>query len=95
MKVYVVTETSNNGQQFEDYREYTSVVGVYASEELANKAIALLPTTIGIDYEPVYEYTDEHPHGVPASDENGSILYEPMNFVEVSYHVYEKELVEQ
>jgi hypothetical protein len=95
MKVYVVTETSDNGQQYEDYREYTSVVGVYASEELANKAISLLPTTVPTDYQPVYEYTDEYPDGAPALDENGCIKYEPISYTSARYYVHVQELVEQ
>lgn len=94
MKVYVITETSDNGEQFEDYREFTSVVGVYSSLELAEKAMTQLPTSVPCKQDVVYEYTDEHPEGIPKVDENGSIEWEVTGWTTPYYEIHEQDLIE-
>jgi hypothetical protein len=94
MKVYVITETSDNGEQFEDYREFTDVIAVYSSMELAEKAMAQLPTEVPARQDVAYEYTDEHPNGVPKMDENGSIMYETISWTTPLYSIHERDLIE-
>lgn len=92
MKVYVTTRTSDNGEQFEEYREFTEVIDVYSSYEEAKKAIESLPTSIPCAYDEVYEYTEEHPFGIPKVDENGCIEFAPVNWSDAIYNIVEREL---
>ena len=93
-KVYVITETSDNGEQYEDYREFTDVIAVYSSLELAEKAMAQLPTKVPSKQDVVYEYTDEHPNGIPKMDENGQIEYEVVDWCTPYYAIHEQYLRE-
>jgi len=95
MKVYVITETSDNGEQFEDYREFTFVIAVYSSMELAEKAImALLPTKVPSKQDVIYEYTEEHPNGIPKMSEDGSIEWEVTDWTTPLYQIHEQDLRE-
>lgn len=93
MKVYVTTLTSDNGEQFESYREFTEVLEVYSSYEEAKKAIESLPTSIACGYDIVYEYTEEHPFGIPKVDEDGSYEYQAVNWSYAFYNIVERELL--
>lgn len=97
MKVYIVLEETDNGQQFEDYRTYTQIVAVFNSKELAEKYVENAPKSIPTEYGPVMEYADENnfePIGVKL-DENGEEIWEPLGYCIPSYNIIEEEILEQ
>lgn len=93
MKVFIVLATSNNGEQFEDYREFTDISGVFSTKELAEKHIENSPKTCPSNYEPVYTEDPETGQQYQDSDEDGNLLWEACGVSTISYNIYEDELI--
>lgn len=97
MKVYIILEETDNGQQFEDYRTYTQVLAVFNSKELAEKYVENAPKSIPTEYGPVMEYADENsfePIGVKL-DEKGEEIWEPLGYCTPTYNIVEQDILEQ
>jgi hypothetical protein len=96
MTIFIILERTDNGEQFEDYREFTTVLTVHSTREAAEKAIELLPKTAGINYAPVYadHFTGNTSDPEPwfKTDEKGEVLTEPTSFVPITYEIEEREL---
>lgn len=94
MKVFVITVTSGNGEQYEDYREITCIVGVYSSLELAESVMCKLPASVPAQSDVVYDWSDEHKMEVPKTDENGMVVYETTIWTTAYYFIHEQDLIE-
>jgi hypothetical protein len=96
MKVWIITSTVGNGEQYEDYRETFNVEGVFSSKQKAEEELKKLPKSVAVIFEPKYAehftgWTSD-PEPWYETDENGEVILEPILWEKPIYSIEEHEI---